>query len=171
MAILPIIKAPDPRLRRICAPVEQFDEKLHVLIDNMLETMYAAPGVGLAAPQIGVSSRILVMDVSNHEEKPTPLKIINPEIIDSSDSLISRDEGCLSFPEHYITVERSEIVRVRYKDENNVTQEFKAEGLTSVCIQHEIDHLDGLLFVDRISTIKKNMIMRKLKKNKRIYQK
>lgn len=170
MSILPIIKAPDPLLRKVCTPVKKFDEKLRALIDDMLETMYAAPGVGLAAPQIGITSRILVMDVSNHHEERSPLKIINPEILDSSDAVIRWEEGCLSFPEQYIAMERAETVRVRYRDENNGLQEIQAEGLTSVCIQHEIDHLNGLLFVDRISPIKKNMIMRKLKKNKRTHK-
>ena len=171
MAILPIIKAPDPRLRGVCTPVEEFDNKLRALMDDMLETMYAAPGVGLAAPQIGITSRIIVMDVSNDEGKRSPLKIINPKILESSDTIIKQEEGCLSFPEQYIAVERAETVRVLFRDENNIPQEIKAEGLSSVCIQHEIDHLDGLLFVDRISQIKKNMIMRKLKKNKRTYKK
>ncbi len=167
MAILPIIKAPDPRLKTACEPVEAVDADLRRLMDDMLETMYAAPGVGLAAPQIGVTKRILVMDVARHDEERTPLRIVNPEIIEASGAIVSREEGCLSFPDQFAEVERPETVRVRYTDENNEIQELAAEGLAAICVQHEMDHLDGVLLVDRISVIKRNMIMRKMKKLKK----
>ena len=167
MARLPIIKAPDPRLKKKCAPVETVDDELRQLMDDMLETMYEAPGVGLAAPQIGVLKRILVMDVSRADEDRRPLRIVNPEIIEKSEKVVPREEGCLSFPEQYAEVSRPETVRVRYLDENNETQEMDADGLAAICIQHEMDHLDGVLLVDRVSAIKRNIILRKMKKQRK----
>lgn len=167
MALLPIIKAPDPRLKIVCDPVEQVDEDLRLLMDNMLETMYAAPGVGLAAPQIGVAKRIIVMDVARHDEAPMPLRIVNPEIIELSGSVVSREEGCLSFPGQFTEVERPKTLRFRYWDENNQVKELEAAGLSAICIQHEMDHLDGILLTDRISAIKRSMIIRKMKKLKK----
>jgi peptide deformylase len=136
-------------------------------MDDMLETMYGAIGVGLAAPQVGQSSRVIVLDVAREEEKPQPLKLANPEIIWRSDELTAGNEGCLSLPEHYAEVTRPGAVRVRYLDYQNEIREMDASGLLAMCLQHEIDHLDGILFVDHISSLKRGMILRKLAKAKR----
>ena len=168
MAILNIIKAPDPRLKVPSTPLSEVDDQTRALMDDMLETMYAAPGVGLAAPQIGVNKRIIVMDVARHDEKPEPLKLVNPEVMSASDVLVLREEGCLSFPQQYAEVERPETVHIRYINENSEVKELQAEGLAAICIQHEIDHLDGVLLTDRLSSIKRNIIMRKMKKLKKL---
>ena len=168
MAILNIIKAPDPRLKVPSTPLSEVDDQTRTLMDDMLETMYAAPGVGLAAPQIGVNKRIIVMDVARHDEKPEPLKLVNPEVMSASDVLVLREEGCLSFPQQYAEVERPETVHIRYINENSEVKELQAEGLAAICIQHEIDHLDGVLLTDRLSSIKRNVIMRKMKKLKKL---
>ena len=168
MAILNIIRAPDPRLKVPCTPLSEVDDQARALMDDMLETMYAAPGVGLAAPQIGVNKRIIVMDVARHDEKPEPLKLVNPEVMSASDVLVLREEGCLSFPQQYAEVERPETVHIRYINENSEVKELQAEGLAAICIQHEIDHLDGVLLTDRLSSIKRNIIMRKMKKLKKL---
>ena len=167
MAILPIIKAPDPILKKKCEKVERVDNEIQQLMDDMLATMYAAPGVGLAAPQVSILKRIIVIDVAKQDQKPNPLKIINPEIIEASEELAAYDEGCLSFPTHYVQIGRSARVRVRYSDSENKQREIEAEGILSTCIQHEMDHLDGVLFVDHISFLKKNIILRKMKKQKK----
>jgi len=167
MAKLDIIIAPDPRLKRTCTPVDTVDDDLRTLMDDMLETMYDAPGVGLAAPQVGVAKRIIVVDAARGEEPPAPYKIVNPEIVWSSDEAKVHEEGCLSLPTYYEEVERPDNIRVRYKDENNAEQELEVDGLLSVVIQHEMDHLDGVLFVDHISALKRGMILRKLKKTKK----
>lgn len=164
MAVLPILVAPHPVLKAKCKPVDQVTPALAKLMDDMLDTMYDAPGIGLAAPQIGVPKRILVMDVARQDEAPQPLKMANPEIIWASDELGVYEEGCLSFPEQYAEVQRPAKVKVRYLDENNEQQEIDADGLLATCVQHEIDHLEGVVFVDHISTLKRGMIMRKLKK-------
>jgi len=167
MAILPIIKAPDPVLKRRCAPVERVDDGIRRLMDDMLETMYAAPGVGLAASQVGVSRRVIVVDVSPADGPRAPLLMANPEIVEASEEATPREEGCLSFPEHYAEVTRPDRVRVRYIDHENEIREVEAEGLLSTCIQHEMDHLDGVLFVDRISMVKRGIILRKMTKLKK----
>ncbi len=168
MALLPIIKAPDPVLKRKCLKVETVDNHLRRLMDDMLETMYAAPGVGLAAPQVGVHKRIIVVDVSDPAgDMRTPLRMANPEIVEASEEILLREEGCLSFPEHYAEVERPASVRVRYLDQDNEVREIAADGLLAVCIQHEMDHLDGILFVDHLSSLKRNIILRKMTKLKR----
>jgi peptide deformylase len=168
MAILPIILAPDPVLKRQCLQVENIDRGIRQLMDDMLETMYAAPGVGLAAPQIAVHKRIIVADISDSAHgRRAPLQMANPEIVDASDEILMREEGCLSFPEHYADVQRPASVRVRYLDQNNKVREIDAEGLLSVCIQHEMDHLDGVLFVDHLSSLKRSIILRKMSKLKR----
>lgn len=164
MAILPIFEAPAPVLKKKCAPVEAVTPDLAKLMADMLETMYDAPGIGLAAPQVGVSKRILVIDVARDGEEAAPLKMANPEVTWQSEELASYEEGCLSFPEQYADVERPAEVKIRYLDENNDAQEIHATGLLAVCVQHEIDHLDGIVFVDHLSTLKRGMIMRKLKK-------
>lgn len=167
MAILPIIKAPDPVLKKRCVPVDRIDDDTRRLMDDMLETMYEAPGVGLAAPQVGVPCRIIVVDTSDPEGERTPLLMANPEIIAASDELLLREEGCLSFPQQYEDVERPATVRVRYLDHENEIREFDADGLLAVCVQHEIDHLDGVLLVDHLSTLKRSIILRRMKKFKK----
>jgi peptide deformylase len=167
MALLPIITAPDPRLKITAKPVAAVDAKVRRLMDNMVETMYHAIGIGLAAPQVGVAQRIIVVDVAREGEKPQPVRIANPEIIWRSDELTTGNEGCLSLPEHYADVERPAGIRLRYLDHENEIREIEAKGLLATCIQHEIDHLDGVLFVDHISALKRNMILRKLAKAKR----
>ena len=136
-------------------------------MDDMLETMYAAPGVGLAAPQVAIHKRIVVVDAADRNSERCPLQLANPEIIKKSDDIATFDEGCLSFPDQFAEVERPASVRIRYIDYNNAPQEIEAEGLLSTCIQHEIDHLDGRLFVDHISMLKRNMILRKMAKLKK----
>ncbi len=164
MAILPILVAPHPVLKRKCVPVEVVDDNVRRTLNDMLETMYDAPGIGLAAPQIGVSKRMLVIDCAGHGEKPQPMKIINPEIITRSDDLTTYEEGCLSFPEQYAEVKRPARITLKYLDETGAGQQIEADGLLAICIQHEIDHLDGIVFVDHISSLKRGIILRKLQK-------
>jgi len=167
MAVLPIIIAPDPRLKKKAKPVERVDSETRKLMDDMLETMYAAPGIGLAAPQVGALRRVIVIDIAHDEEEPQPLRMANPELIEVSDEDATYNEGCLSLPEHYADVVRPASIRVRYLDENDELRELSADGLLATCIQHEMDHLDGILFVDHISALKRNMILRKLLKQKK----
>ena len=167
MAILPIITAPDSRLNRRAQRVEKVDDSVRRLMDDMLETMYQAPGIGLAAPQVGVLKRIIVVDCAKADEKPQPYKIANPEILWRSTEMLVNNEGCLSLPEHYADVERPAEIKLRYLDEQNEIRELHAKGLLATCIQHEVDHLEGLLFVDHISPLKRNIILRKLAKAKR----
>ncbi|MFT6556214.1 MULTISPECIES: peptide deformylase [Sneathiella] len=170
MALLPIITAPDPRLKTISTPVETVDDEIRKLVDDMFETMYEAPGIGLAAIQVGVQKRVLVMDVvgkGSKEGDPQPIAIINPEITWVSDDDASYEEGCLSVPQHYADVVRPAEVKVKYLDLDGKTQELHADGLLATCVQHEMDHLDGILFVDHISALKRNMILRKLLKIKK----
>jgi len=167
MAKLDIIVAPDPRLKLKCAPVAKVDAAVRKLMDDMLETMYAAPGIGLAAPQVGVTKRVIVVDAAAKGEPPQPYRMANPEIVWASDEDNIYNEGCLSLPEHYADVVRPKAVRVRYLDHENEVRELAADGLLATCVQHEMDHLDGILFVDHISTLKRNMILRKLLKVKR----
>ena len=167
MAILPIITAPDPRLKLQAKPVDKVDAQVRRLMDDMLETMYVAPGIGLAAPQVGVAKRLIVIDVADKGELPRPYRMANPEIVWRSDDKATYEEGCLSVPDYYADVERSAKVRVRYLDEQNEIRELEAEGLLAVCIQHEIDHLAGTLFVDHISALKRGIILRKLGKAKK----
>ena len=167
MAKLDIIIAPDPRLKLKCRPVAKVDAKVARLMDDMLETMYAAPGIGLAAPQVGVTQRIIVLDVAREDEKPAPIRMANPELVWVSDEDVTYNEGCLSLPEHYADVARPKAIRVRYLDHQNEIRELEAEGLLATCIQHEMDHLDGVLFVDHITALKRNIILRKLLKAKK----
>ncbi|HEX3861236.1 MAG TPA: peptide deformylase [Stellaceae bacterium] len=167
MALLPIITAPDPRLKIKAKPVAAVDAKTRRLMDDMLETMYHAIGIGLAAPQVGVARRILVIDVARDGEPPRPMRIANPEILWRSENLLTANEGCLSLPEHYADVERPAEIRLRYLDHENEIREIEAKGLLATCLQHEIDHLDGTLFVDHISALKRGIILRKLTKIKR----
>jgi peptide deformylase len=167
MALLPIITAPDPRLKIKARPVPAVDAKVRRLMDDMLETMYHAIGIGLAAPQVGAASRVIVVDVAREGEKPQPLRLANPEILWRSPELQTASEGCLSLPEHYADVVRPAAIRLRYLDHENEIREIEAEGLLATCLQHEIDHLDGILFVDHVSAVKRDMILRKLAKAKR----
>src|SRR5581483_10669592 len=167
MAILPIITAPDPRLKQIAKPVEKVDAEVKKLMDDMLETMYVAPGIGLAAPQVGVLKRVIVLDLAREDEKPQPLKMANPEIVWVSEEDAVYNEGCLSLPEHYADVVRPTACHVRYLDDQNEIRMLEAEGLLATCVQHEIDHLEGILFVDHLTALKRNMILRKLLKAKK----
>lgn len=168
MALLPIIIAPDPRLKMVCAEVTNITPEIFILMDDMLDTMYSAPGIGLAAPQVGVTKRIIVADVCKEENKREPRRLINPEISWKSDEMFAYEEGCLSLPEQYSDVARPKEVGIRYLDEKGKRRELEAEGLLAVCLQHEMDHLDGILFVDHISSLKRNVILRKLKKLKKL---
>ncbi len=165
MAKLKILEFPDPRLRTKATPVEVVDDDLRALIVDMFETMYAAPGIGLAATQVDVHRRLLVADVSADQSQPHAF--INPEILEK-DGVIVTDEGCLSVPGYYEEVERAEHIRLRYLDRNGDAQSMEAEGLLAVCIQHEIDHLDGKLFVDYLSEAKRQRIRKKLMKERRL---
>jgi peptide deformylase len=167
MAVLPIIVAPDPRLKRIAEPVRQVDAEMRRLMDDMLETMYKAPGIGLAAPQVGVLKRVIVIDLAREDEKPQPLRMANPELIWVSDEDAVYNEGCLSLPEHYADVTRPAAIKVRYLDHENEIREMEADGLLATCIQHEMDHLEGILFVDHLTALKRNIILRKLLKAKK----
>lgn len=164
MARLPIIIAPDPRLKVTAAPVDAVDDEVRRLMDDMLETMHAAPGIGLAGPQVGVAKRVLVLDVAGDDEGPNPLKVANPEILWASDETRVDEEGCLSVPDHYAEVTRAARVTVRYLDYDNEIREIEAEGTLATCLQHEMDHLDGKLFIDHLSLLKRGIILRKLKK-------
>ncbi len=168
MALLDIIVAPDPRLKKKAAAVERVDAATAKLMADMLDTMYEAPGVGLAAPQVGVLKRIIVVDPARDEAPPAPLKMANPEIVWASVETKIHEEGCLSLPEEYEEVRRPDKIKVRYVDEHNEIRTIDAEGLLSVIIQHEMDHLEGTLFVDHISNLKRNMIMRRLTKIKKL---
>jgi peptide deformylase len=167
MAMLPIITAPDPRLKVTARPVAAVDARVRRLMQDMLETMYAAPGIGLAAPQVGEARRVIVVDCAREDEPRQPHMLANPEIMWKSDEVVMVSEGCLSLPEHYADVSRPAAVKVRYLDHENEIRELDATGLLATCIQHEMDHLDGVLFVDRISSLKRNIILRKLAKAKR----
>ena len=167
MALLPILVAPDPRLNQKAKPVAQVDARNRKLMDDMLETMYIAPGIGLAAPQVGVLERVIVLDLAHEGEAPQPLRMANPELLWVSDEDAVYNEGCLSVPEHYADVTRPAKIRVRYLDENNQTVELAAEGLLATCIQHEMDHLQGILFIDHLTALKRNIILRKLLKAKK----
>jgi peptide deformylase len=167
MAVLSVIVAPDPRLKLKARAVARVDAETRRLMDDMLETMYSVPGIGLAAPQVGVGKRVIVLDVARDGEKRKPLRIANPELLWVSDELISQNEGCLSLPEHYADVERPRRIKLRYLDHDNEIRQLEAEGLLATCIQHEMDHLDGVLFVDHISALKRNIILRKLAKTKK----
>ena len=167
MAKLPIVLAPDPVLKLKCEPVVSIDDGVRRLLDDMLETMYDAPGIGLSAPQVAAEQRVIVCDVAREDEVPQPYGMINPEITWRSDENVLAEEGCLSIPDHYAEVSRSREIKVGFLDPDGATQELEASGLLSACIQHEIDHLDGVLFIDYLTPLKRNMILRKMKKLKR----
>ncbi|MFN7114132.1 MAG: peptide deformylase [Alphaproteobacteria bacterium] len=176
MAVMPIYVAPHPVLKKPAEPVAAVTDETRQLVKDMFETMYATRGIGLAAPQVGLSLRVLVMDVEQTGGETDedgnsaafipgkPVAVINPEIVWTSETLNTYEEGCLSIPGQYAEVERPEKVRVKYLDENGQPQEMEADGLLATCLQHEIDHLDGVLFTDHLSSLKRDMLMRKLKK-------
>ena len=161
MALLPILEFPDPRLRTRAEPVTTFDAALSKLVDDMFETMYAAPGIGLAASQVNVHRRLLVMDVT--EDHSEPLVFINPEIL-SREEVGVMQEGCLSVPGFFDDVERAQRIKVRAQDRHGITFDRELSGLAAVCLQHEMDHLEGILFIDHLSRLKRNMALKKLKK-------
>jgi len=174
MAILPIIEAPDPRLRTISTPVESIDDDLQRLIDDMFETMYDAPGIGLAAIQVGVPKRLLVMDLQepeSEEEGAQPVRnprvFINPQILESSLEIAVYNEGCLSVPEQFAEVERPATIRASWLDREGRIHEQTLDGLLATCLQHEMDHLNGVLFIDHLSRLKRDMLLKKLEKARR----
>lgn len=176
MAILPIVEVPDPRLKQISTPVEAVTDETRALVKDMFDTMYAAPGIGLAAIQVGVPQRILVIDLQEPEEEggepvKRPLVFINPEIVEESDSFVPYNEGCLSIPDQYAEVDRPDRIRARWLDENGVAHEEELDGLLGVCLQHEMDHLNGILFIDHLSRLKREMLLKKLAKQRKDRQK
>ncbi|GHA31789.1 peptide deformylase [Devosia pacifica] len=164
MAIRPILVIPDPRLRAVADPVDQVDDDIRQLANDMLETMYDAPGIGLAAPQIGVMKRVVVMDLAKEGEEAAPMVLINPEILEMSDETVVTEEGCLSIPELYYDVERPAKVTVRYTDLDGKTVEREADDRLSICVQHELDHLDGVLYIDYLSRLKRDRVIKKFEK-------
>ena len=167
MSLRPILIHPDPRLKKVCPPVEDLDDGLLQLAEDMLETMYNAPGIGLAAPQVGVLKRIFVMDCAGEGEDPLPTVCFNPEIISTSDEMVSTEEGCLSIPDVYENVTRHETVRLRYLDRTGELVEQDLDGRWSICAQHELDHLNGKLFIDYLGAVRRTMITNKMKKLKK----
>ena len=172
MALLPIIEAPDPRLRIVSTPVDAVDAELHALIADMFETMYDAPGIGLAAVQIGVPKRILVIDLQEQADEDSapvrdPRVFINPEIVDPAEDWAAYNEGCLSVPDHYAEVERPASCRARWMDLDGKQHDERIEGMLATVLQHEMDHLEGILFIDHLSRLKRDMILRNLAKLKK----
>ena len=164
MAKKQIITIPDPLLRKVSLPVTSVNKEVKNLMDDMLETMYAAPGIGLAAVQVGILKRIIVIDLSKDGEKKNPLFIVNPQITFKSNELISYEEGCLSIPNQFAEVKRPSSCKVNFLDYDGKKREINADGLLATCIQHEVDHLDGVLFIDHLSKLKKDLILKKNKK-------
>lgn len=171
MAIRTILEAPDPRLKLVSTPVETFDAALDALIEDMFDTMYDAPGIGLAAVQIGVPQRVLVIDLQEPGEDGEPVRkplvFINPELFDPSAEQRLYNEGCLSVPDQYAEVERPATIHVRYRDRAGAAQEAALDGLLATCLQHEMDHLEGILFIDHLSRLKREMVLKKLEKARR----
>lgn len=167
MALREIIVIPDPRLKLVSDPVAEVDAGVRTLADDMLETMYEAPGIGLAAIQIAVPKRIVTIDLARKDEPKKPLVLINPEIVWRSDELSTYEEGCLSIPEYYEAVERPARCRVRFLDLDGRPQELDCEGLLATCVQHEVDHLNGVLFIDYLSRLKRERVMKKFAKQAR----
>ena len=164
MALRDIVIIPDPRLRLASEPVKSIDKGVRTLVEDMFETMYAAPGIGLAAIQIGVPQRVVTMDLAKKEGEKEPQVFINPEIVWASEETSTYDEGCLSIPEYYEEVTRPAKVKIKYLDLDGKAHEIEADGLLATCLQHEIDHLNGVLFIDHISKLKRDMVMKKFKK-------
>lgn len=171
MAAFDIIKLPDRKLRLVSDPVERIDDELRRFADRMLETMYEAPGIGLAAIQVGEPRRIIVLDVAQREDETAeknPMVLINPEILSVSDETVVREEGCLSIPEYYAEVERPAELRLRFLDRDGKTREIEAKGVLATCVQHEVDHLNGKLFIDYLSKLKRDMVIRKFTKQAKL---
>ncbi len=168
MAVRPIITLPDAQLRLTSAPVAKVDDAVRAVLDDMIATMYDAPGIGLAAVQVGVLQRLVVLDVARKDESPQPLFLVNPEVLESSADRIVYEEGCLSIPDFYEDVERPERVRVRFQDRDGADCEMEADGLLAIAIQHEIDHLNGVLFVDHLSRLKRERVLKKFTKAARL---
>ena len=166
MATRPILILPDARLRAIAEPVEAIDEGIKALAHDMLETMYAAPGIGLAAPQVGDLRRIVVMDLAKDDEPKNPIVMVNPEILKFSEDTVTTEEGCLSIPELYYDVERPAEVTVRYTDLDGTVREVEAKERFAICVQHELDHLDGVLYIDYLSRLKRDRVLKKFQKLK-----
>ena len=162
-----ILTEPDPILRKKCEPLEKVDTETKKLMDDMLETMYAAPGIGLAAIQVGILKRLVVIDISKGEEEKEPIFLINPQIIHQSKKTSIYEEGCLSLPGQFAEIERPAECTLKYIDYNGKEKELKADGLLATCVQHEVDHLNGILFIDYLSKLKKDMIIKKLVKQKK----
>ena len=167
MTVRKILTEPDPILRQKSQPVDKVDDLTRKLMDDMLETMYLAPGIGLAAIQIGVPKRIIVLDISKDPEKKEPMYFVNPVIVSTSKNNITYEEGCLSVPGQFAEIDRPDRCYVKYLDYNGNYKELKSEGLLATCIQHEIDHLEGILFIDYLSNLKKSIIIKKLSKQKK----
>ncbi len=167
MATLSIIIAPDARLKVKSASVGRVDSAIRELMDDMLETMYAAPGIGLSAIQVGVAKRVIVIDVERADGPRAPLHLADPEVVWISDEIVSNEEGCLSFPDQFAEVERPAEARIRYLDYDSERRELRAEGLLARCVLHEMDHLEGILFTDHLSALRRNIILRKLTKMKK----
>lgn len=165
--MLKLVYAPDPILKKESAPLPQVDEHHRELIKEMYEVMYSSNGVGLAAPQIGLNLRIFVLDAGSREDEKKPITIINPKILSLGEEIVSYEEGCLSFPEHFAEIDRPEKIDIEFLDENNNKKSLKFVGFESRIIQHEIDHLNGILFVDHLSRLKRDVILRKMKKYKK----
>lgn len=170
MAIREILTAPDLRLRQVSSPVAAVDDGVRALMDDMLETMYAAEGIGLAAIQVNVPKRIIVMDLAREGEPKAPMYFVNPEILDPSEETSLYQEGCLSVPDYYDDVERPARCRIRFLDYDGGERTIDADGMLATCIQHEMDHLNGVLFIDHLSRLKRDRIIRKLKKDQRLAQ-
>ncbi|MGB5078157.1 MAG: peptide deformylase [Sphingorhabdus sp.] len=172
MAILPILEVPDPRLKTISTPVDAFDDNLKRLVNDMLETMYAAPGIGLAAIQVGIPKRVLVIDLQEPGEEGevirNPRVFINPEILDPSSEHSLYNEGCLSVPDQYAEVERPSKIRVRWQDLDGNAHEEEMDNLMATCLQHEMDHLEGILFIDHLSRLKRQMVLKKIEKARKL---
>jgi peptide deformylase len=167
MTVRPVLTYPDPRLKEVSAPVARVDDEIRALMDDMLESMYAAEGIGLAAIQIGVAKRVIVMDLAQKQGQRAPQFFANPEIVSVSEDLAPYEEGCLSVPEYYDEVKRPSKVRIRYLNRDDALIEEEAEGLYAVCIQHEMDHLNGVLFIDHLSRLRRDRAAAKVKKVKR----
>ena len=167
MTIRKILTEPDPVLRQKSQPVDKVDDTIRKLMDDMLETMYGAPGIGLAAIQVGVPKRIIVLDISKDPEKKEPMYFVNPKIISASEKDATYEEGCLSVPGQFAEIDRPDSCIIKYLDYNGNSQELKADGLLATCIQHEMDHLEGILFIDYLSKLKRSMITKKLSKQKK----
>ena len=167
MAIRKILTIPDKKLREKSIPVKKINKDIQNLMDDMIQTMYDAPGIGLAAVRIGVPKRVIVMDLSKEKEKKNPMYFVNPEIVWKSDTYSSYEEGCLSIPNQFANIERPDKCHIKFLDYDGNQKEMETDGLLSTCIQHEIDHLNGVLFIDYLSKLKKDIIIKKVSKNKK----